>query len=70
MRFQIQEMARAEKMSTDAEIETELATYNPLIPGVGEISMTLFIELTSDGALRGVAAPSCRDRTGGRLHRG
>ena len=52
VRFQIQEMARAEKMVTDAQIETELATYNPLIPDVGEISMTLFVELTNDAQLR------------------
>ena len=52
VRFQIQEMARAEKMATDAQIETELATYNPLIPGPGQISMTLFLELTNDAQLR------------------
>jgi len=52
VRFQIQEMARAEKMTTDEQIEVELATYNPLIPDVGEISMTLFLELTNDGQLR------------------
>jgi hypothetical protein len=47
IRFQIQEMARAEKMLTDEDIETELAIYNPLIPSAGELSATLFIELTS-----------------------
>jgi len=52
IRFQIQEMARAEKMATDEQIEVELATYNPLIPDGGEISMTLFIELTNDDQLR------------------
>jgi Protein of unknown function (DUF3501) len=45
-------MARVEKMATDAEIEDELAVYNPLIPGPGEISMTMFIELTSEASLR------------------
>jgi hypothetical protein len=47
IRFQIQEMARAEKMLTDEAIQTELDTYNPLIPDAGELSATLFIELTS-----------------------
>jgi hypothetical protein len=52
MRFQIQEMARAEKMASDAQIEGELAIYNPLIPSPGELSLTLFVELTSDEELR------------------
>jgi hypothetical protein len=47
VRFQIQEMARAERMLTDEAIETELRIYNPLIPEPGELSATLFIELTS-----------------------
>jgi hypothetical protein len=47
VRFQIQEMARAEKMLTDAAIQTELDTYNPLIPEPGHLSATLFVELTS-----------------------
>lgn len=47
IRFQVQEMARAEKMLTDDAIQTELDTYNPLIPDAGELSATLFIELTS-----------------------
>jgi len=52
MRFQIQEMARAERMLTDEQIQTELDAYNPLIPGPGELSMTMFIELTSEAELR------------------
>ena len=52
MRFQVQEMARAEKMLTDAAIEHEVATYNELIPEPGELSGTLFVELTSDELLR------------------
>jgi hypothetical protein len=53
MRFQVQEMARAERMLTDEAIQTELDTYNPLIPEPGNLSATLFIELTSDDQLRG-----------------
>lgn len=52
MRFQIQEMARAEKISSDAGIQTELDIYNPLVPEPGELCATMFIELTSDAALR------------------
>jgi len=51
VRFQIQEMARAERMLTDEAIQTELDVYNPLIPGPGELSATMFIELTSKDAL-------------------
>ena len=52
IRFQIQEMARAEKILSDEGIETELRIYNPLIPEPGHLSATLFIELTSDEQLR------------------
>ncbi|HEX6568700.1 MAG TPA: DUF3501 family protein [Acidimicrobiales bacterium] len=49
--FQIQEMARAEKLISDEAIETELRIYNPLIPEPGQLCATLFIELTSKDAL-------------------
>ncbi len=52
IRFQIQEMARIEKLISDEAIEGELAAYNPLIPEPGSLSATLFIELTDDAALR------------------
>ncbi len=52
MRYQIQEMARAEKMLSDEQIQAELDIYNPLIPGPGELSLTLFIELTTEAELR------------------
>ncbi len=51
IRFQIQEMARAERILSDAGIQTELDVYNPLIPEPGQLSATLFIELTSKLAL-------------------
>jgi len=51
IRFQIQEMARAEKLLTDEAIETELRIYNPLVPEPGQLCATLFIELTSKEAL-------------------
>jgi len=51
IRFQIQEMARVEKIITDEGIQTELDVYNPLIPEPGRLCATLFIELTSKDAL-------------------
>jgi hypothetical protein len=52
MLFQVQEMARAERMLTDEAIAHEVATYNDLIPDSGELSGTLFIELVDDARLR------------------
>ena len=52
IRFQIQEMARAEKLITDEAIQSELDTYNPLIPSPGQVSATMFIELTNEPDLR------------------
>ncbi|MGH9017292.1 MAG: DUF3501 family protein, partial [Acidimicrobiales bacterium] len=52
MRFQVQEMARAEKMVSDAQVQTELDVYNALLPTPEELSATMFIELTDDAALR------------------
>jgi hypothetical protein len=47
IRFQVQEMVRAERMLSDEAVQTELDTYNALIPEPGHLSATLFIELTS-----------------------
>ena len=52
MRFQVQEMARAEKMFSDEQIQHELDVYNRLLPSPGELSATLFIELTTEEELR------------------
>jgi len=52
VRFQVQEMARAERILDDAKIQAELDVYNPLIPAPGELSMTLFVELTTEAELR------------------
>jgi Protein of unknown function (DUF3501) len=54
VRFQIQEMARAERIATDEGIQEELDAYNPLLPQPGELSATLFIELTTEAQLREV----------------
>ncbi len=45
MRFQIQEMARIERMLTDEQILQEVETYNQLIPAANELSGTLFVEI-------------------------
>ena len=47
IRFQIQEMARVEKIISDEGVQSELDVYNPLIPERGSVSATLFIELTT-----------------------
>ena len=52
IRFQIQEMARAEKILSDEGIQTELDIYNKVIPEPGTLSATLFIELITDDELR------------------
>jgi hypothetical protein len=51
IRFQIQEMARAERILTDEGIQTELDVYNPLIPDPGQLCATMFIELTTQDEL-------------------
>jgi hypothetical protein len=43
--FQIQEMIRAERIVADERIQDEVDVYNDLIPGTGELSATLFIEI-------------------------
>jgi hypothetical protein len=52
MRFQVQEMARVERIMTDEGIQEELDTYNVMVPEAGQLCATLFIELTSDDELR------------------
>lgn len=51
IRFQIQEMARAERILTDDGIQTELDIYNPLIPEAGQLSATMFLELRTKDEL-------------------
>ncbi len=52
MRWQVQEMARAERMLRDEQIAHEVDTYNELIPDAGRAVGTLILELTSDAELR------------------
>ena len=43
--FQIQEMVRTERIVDEARIQDEIDAYNALLPGKGELSATLFIEI-------------------------
>jgi Protein of unknown function (DUF3501) len=52
MRFQIQEMARVEKILRDDQIAHEVETYNELVPDPGQLSGTLFLEIADAEALR------------------
>lgn len=46
IQFQIQEMIRAERIVDPNKVQVELDVYNALLPGDGELSATLFIEIT------------------------
>ena len=45
MRYQVQEMVRAERMTKEDDILHELETYNELLGGKGEIGCSLLIEI-------------------------
>jgi hypothetical protein len=49
LRYQIQEMLRAERITGEAEIAHELETYNDLIGGPGELGVALLIEIADAG---------------------
>ncbi|MBI3597036.1 MAG: DUF3501 family protein [Nitrospirae bacterium] len=81
--FQIQEMMRVEHIYDPEKIQDELNTYNPLIAGPGELSATLFIEITEPDRikeildqLRGIDSGRCvfvelgADRIAGRFEEG
>lgn len=52
MRWQVQEMARAEQMVRGEQIAHEVDVYNELIPDGNELSATLLIELASKEQLQ------------------
>ena len=52
MWYQIQEMLRAERVISEEGVVDELRAYNPLIPEAGQLCATVFIELTSESAMR------------------
>jgi hypothetical protein len=45
MRYQVQEMMRAEQIVKEADILHEIQTYNEVLGGTGELGCTLLIEL-------------------------
>lgn len=53
VRYQVQEMMRAERIVREADIRHELETYNALLGGPGELGCTLLVEI-DDPALRAV----------------
>lgn len=50
--FQIQEMMRAERMVLDHVIQEEIEIYNTLLPGINELSATLFIEIVAEDDIK------------------
>jgi hypothetical protein len=52
IRWQVLEMCRVEGIRDAAGVAHELAVYNELVPGPGELSATLFIEITEPGRVR------------------
>ena len=52
VRFQIQEMVRAERIVELSRVQDELDVYNKLLPSPGELSATLFIEITGQDRLK------------------
>jgi len=54
IKFQIQEMMRAERMVHDHQIQEELDIYNSLLPPKNGLSATLFIEVTEQTKIKKV----------------
>lgn len=52
LRFQIQEMIRAERIVDSVKIQDELDVYNALLPDHGELSATLLIEITDEADVK------------------
>ncbi len=48
VRYQVQEMMRAERIVKEADIQHELDTYNDLLGGDGELGVTLLIEIEDE----------------------
>ncbi|MDH4083582.1 MAG: DUF3501 family protein [Nitrospira sp.] len=52
LRFQIQEMIRAERIIDPVKVQEELDVYNALLPGPDEVSATLLIEITEEATVK------------------
>jgi hypothetical protein len=63
VRYQVQEMARAERLFRPEEIQHELDTYNELLGGEGELGCSLLIEI-ADPAERDAKLRAWRELPG------
>ena len=52
--FQVQEMIRAERIFEPSKIQDELDVYNTLLPGPGELSATVMIEITTQERIKDI----------------
>jgi hypothetical protein len=52
LRFQVQEMIRAERILEPSKVQDELDVYNELLPTTQELSATLLIEITDAAAMK------------------
>jgi hypothetical protein len=52
LRFQIQEMLRAERILESTKVQDELDVYNGLLPSENELSATLLIEITEAATMK------------------
>ena len=52
VRFQVQEMLRIERIHSPGRVQHEVDVYNELVPGDGELSATLLIEITDTERIR------------------
>jgi len=50
VKFQVQEILRIEQIADPAQVAEELEGFNSMLPGPGELSATLMIELTGSDA--------------------
>jgi hypothetical protein len=50
--FQIQEMLRTERITAERGIQDEIDVYNGLLPAPGQLSATLFVEITDASRIR------------------
>jgi hypothetical protein len=52
LQFQTQEMIRVEQILDPHKVQEELDVYNALMPGAGELSATLMIEITEQDRMK------------------
>lgn len=52
LRFQVQEMLWIERIEDPEKVQHELDVYNELMPAEGELSATLFVEITEPAQIR------------------